>query len=118
MADRPKFFDDLAGVAGGAMSAFGGLRDEAESMFRAWMDDAVRRLELVKREELDAVQQMAAKAREEQEKAEQRLQEALGRIATLETQVAALQTAHAERDQTPRAERDQTPRAQGDETTA
>ena len=30
MSDRPKFFDDLAGVAGGAISALAGLRDEAE----------------------------------------------------------------------------------------
>ena len=35
MSDRPKFFDDLAGVAGGAISALAGLRDEAEAMVRA-----------------------------------------------------------------------------------
>ena len=34
MSDRPKFFDDLAGVAGGAMAALAGLRDEAEAMMR------------------------------------------------------------------------------------
>ena len=30
MRDRPKLFDDLAGMAGGAVSAISGLRDEAE----------------------------------------------------------------------------------------
>jgi len=35
MTERSKFFDDLAGVAGGAMSALAGLRDEAESTIRA-----------------------------------------------------------------------------------
>ena len=28
MNERPKFFDDLAGVAGGALSALTGLREE------------------------------------------------------------------------------------------
>ena len=91
MSDRPKFFDDLAGVAGGAISALGGIRDEFESMVRSWIDDAVRRLELVRREDMEAVQQMAAKAREEQEKAEQQLSAALIRIADLETRVTALE---------------------------
>ncbi|MBV8457469.1 MAG: accessory factor UbiK family protein [Acetobacteraceae bacterium] len=91
MSDRPKFFDDLAGVAGGAISALGGIRDEFESVVRSWIDDAVRRLELVRREDMEAVQQMAAKAREEQEKAEQQLSAALIRIAGLETRVTALE---------------------------
>jgi BMFP domain-containing protein YqiC len=101
MADRPKFFDDLAGVAGGAMSALGGIRDEFDAMMRSWIDDAVRRLELVRREEMEAVQEMAAKAREEQEKAEQRLGDALNRIANLETRVSALETAGRTPGETP-----------------
>ena len=28
MADRPRVFDDLAGIAGGALSALSGLEDE------------------------------------------------------------------------------------------
>ena len=35
MSERPRFFDDLAGVAGGAFSALAGLREEAEAMIRA-----------------------------------------------------------------------------------
>jgi len=34
MAERPRFFDDLAGVAGGAISALAGLREEFEAEFR------------------------------------------------------------------------------------
>ena len=85
MTDRPRFFDDLAGVAGGAFSAFAGLRDEAEANIRARIDDAVRKLELVKREELEAVEQMAANARAGQEAAE-------ARLAALELRVAALES--------------------------
>lgn len=73
MADRPRLLDDLAGVAGGAISALAGLRDEAEAMVRARVDETLRRLDLVRREEFDAVAAMVAKAREAQEAAETRL---------------------------------------------
>ncbi len=89
MGDRPKFFDDLAGVAGGAFSALAGLREEAEAMVRARIDETLRRLDLVRREELDAVQELAANARAGQEAAETRL-------AALEARVAALEAAAAE----------------------
>jgi len=91
MSDRPRFFDDLAGVAGGAMSALVGLRDEAESIIRARLDEAIRRLELVKREEIDALSELAARAREGQEAAETKLAEAEARIAALDARVAALE---------------------------
>ena len=73
MADRPRLLDDLAGVAGGAISALVGLRDEAEAMVRARVDETLRRLDLVRREEFDAVAAMVAKARDGQEAAETRL---------------------------------------------
>ena len=91
MSDRPRLFDDIAGVAGGALSALAGLRDEAESVIRARIDEAIRRLELVRREEIEALGEVAAKAREGQEAAETRLAEAERRIAALEERVAALQ---------------------------
>ena len=84
MTDRPKFFDDLAGVAGGAFSALAGLREEAESLVRARVDEAIRKLDLVKREDLEAVQEMAANARAGQEAA-------LARVAALEERVARLE---------------------------
>jgi len=84
MAERPRFFDDLAGVAGGAMSALVGLREEAEALARARIDEAIRRLDLVKREELDALAELAANARAGQEAAEARLAALEARIAALE----------------------------------
>ena len=88
MTERPKFFDDLAGVAGGAMSALAGMRDEAESVIRARVDEAIRKLDLVRREDLEAVQEMAANARAGQQAAE-------ARIAALEAAVAALKASSA-----------------------
>jgi BMFP domain-containing protein YqiC len=84
MSDRPRFFEDLAGVAGGAISALAGLREEMEAVIRARIDETIRRLELVRREELEAVTELAANARAAQEAGE-------ARIAALEARVAALE---------------------------
>jgi hypothetical protein len=84
MSDRPRFFEDLAGVAGGAISALAGLREELEAGMRARVDDTIRKLELVRREELEAVTELAANARAAQESAE-------SRIAALEARLAALE---------------------------
>jgi BMFP domain-containing protein YqiC len=84
MAERPRFFDDLAGVAGGAISALAGLREETEAIIRARVDETIRRLELVRREELEAVTERAARARAGQEAAEIRLAAVEARLAKLE----------------------------------
>jgi len=81
MVERSKFFDDLAGVAGGAVSALAGLREELASMVRARVDEAVRRLDLVKREDFDAIAELAQRARAQAE--------------ALEIRVAALEAAAA-----------------------
>ena len=67
MTERPRFFDDLAGLAGGALSAASGLRDEISTLVRARVDEAIRRLDLVRREEFDAAMELAARARAESE---------------------------------------------------
>ncbi len=87
-SSRPRIFDDLAGVAGGALSALVGMREEAEAMVRAKIDEAVRRLALVRREELDALAELAANARTGQEEAE-------AKLAALEARVAALKSQRA-----------------------
>jgi BMFP domain-containing protein YqiC len=92
MSDRPRFFDDLAGVAGGALSALAGLREEIEALARARIDEAIRRLELVRREEFDAMAELAANARAGQEAAEAQMKDLLQRVAALEVRVAALET--------------------------
>jgi BMFP domain-containing protein YqiC len=86
--DRPRVFDDLAGLAGGALSALVGLREEAESVLRARLDEAIAALDLVRREEFEAVKEMAANARAGQEAAEARLTEALARIEALEARLS------------------------------
>ena len=85
MPERPRFLDDLAGIAGGAVSALTGMRDEVESLVRARIDEALRRLDVVRREEFDAAMDMAAAARAGQEAAEARLDALEARLAALET---------------------------------
>lgn len=75
-------FDDLAGVASGAFSALAGVRAEVEAAARSQVEALVLRLDLVKREELDAALEVARRAREGQEALE-------ARVAALEAKLAA-----------------------------
>ena len=93
MSDRPRIFDDLAGLAGGAISALAGMREEAEAMVRARIDETIRKLDLVRRHELDAITELAANARAGQEVAEGKLAELEARIAALEEKIGALEAA-------------------------
>ncbi|MFN7000276.1 accessory factor UbiK family protein [Elioraea tepidiphila] len=81
---RGKLADDVAGVAGGAISALVGLRREAEAMARSAVEEMVRRLELVTREEFDALREMAARAREENGRLAARIAELEARLAKVE----------------------------------
>ena len=92
MSDRPRFFDDIAGVAGGAISALAGLRDETEAMLRARLDDLIQRLDLVRREELEAIQELAANARSGEEAAEAKVAGLETRLAAVEARVAVLES--------------------------
>ncbi|WBV42392.1 accessory factor UbiK family protein [Pseudoroseomonas cervicalis] len=91
---RGRFFDDLAGMAGGAFSVMAGLRAEVESMAKSQVETMVQKLELVRREDLDAALEVARRAREES--------------TALATRVAALEAklAEAEARQEKAAEED------------
>lgn len=93
MTDRPRFFDDLAGVAGGAISALTGLRQELEAIVRARIDEALRALDLIRREEFDAMADMAARARDGQEAAETRAAALDERLAMIEARLSGLENA-------------------------
>lgn len=80
---RRSILDDLAGVAGGAVSVLAGARAELESMARAQVEAMVQRLELVRREELDAALEVARRGREQAEALAER-------VAALEARLAAL----------------------------
>jgi BMFP domain-containing protein YqiC len=85
MTERTRLLDDLAGIAGGAASALAGIREEAEAVMRARVEEMLRRLDVVRRDEFEAVAAMAAKAREAQELAEARLAALEARLEKLES---------------------------------
>lgn len=80
-----RIFDELAKVLTNAAGAAQGVRDEVETMFRSQAERILNDLDVVQREEFEAVQEMAAKAREENDRLEQR-------ITDLEAELAALKT--------------------------
>ena len=80
MQTTNRFLDDLAKVANGAVSTMSGIKGEIEALIRQRMDSIVADMDLVPRDEFDAVKAMAAKARTEQEKLEKRLTELEARV--------------------------------------
>ncbi|MFT6580769.1 MAG: accessory factor UbiK family protein [Alphaproteobacteria bacterium] len=77
MQTENKLFDDLARVANGAMGALTGARSEVETLVKARLERLLSDMDLVTRDEFEAVKAVAAKAREEQEAL-------MARVATLE----------------------------------
>ena len=73
MQSKNRFFDDFSRMATGAMGSLAGMGREMEAGFRARMEDFVAGLDLVKREEFEAVKQMAANARAENEELKARI---------------------------------------------
>ncbi|MBV8491954.1 MAG: accessory factor UbiK family protein [Alphaproteobacteria bacterium] len=84
MQSQNRFFDDMARVAAGAMGALSGVRGEIEARFRDQFERILAGMDLVSREEFEAVKAMAAKAREEQEVLAQRIAELEARLAQRE----------------------------------
>jgi len=60
-----RFFDELGKLLTDAAGAADGVRKEVESVVRAQAERVLRDLDVVQREEFEAVKAMAQKAREE-----------------------------------------------------
>jgi BMFP domain-containing protein YqiC len=78
-----RLFDELARLMTDAANVAQGVRREASTAFRSQADRLITDLDLVRREDFDAVREMASRARAENE----RLAE---RVAALEAELAAL----------------------------
>jgi len=82
MQTDTRFLDDLAKLAGSAFSSASAIREEIEARFRQRFEAMFQRMDLVTREEFEAVRAMAAKAREENDAL-------AARLAALEAKQAA-----------------------------
>jgi BMFP domain-containing protein YqiC len=75
-------FDDLARLMTGALGMAQGMGDEAKSFFRAQADRFIADMDLVGREEFEAMKQLAAEARDEVDALKER-------VAALEARLEA-----------------------------
>ena len=82
MQSQNKLFEDLAKMINGAAGTFAGMGREAEGSMRDKMREWVGGLDMVSREEFDAVKAMAAAARDDNYALTKR-------IATLEAAASA-----------------------------
>jgi BMFP domain-containing protein YqiC len=83
-----RILDDLSRAATGAMSAFGALRQEIDAQARLVLERWLQSQNLVARDEFEAVKEMAANARLENEKL-------AARIAQLESEINMLKASTA-----------------------
>lgn len=68
-----RFFDELGRLLTDAAGAADGVRKEIEGVVRSQAERALRELDVVQREEFEAVKAMAQKAREENELLKERI---------------------------------------------
>ena len=68
-----RFFDEVGKLITGAAGAADGVRKEIETVVRAQAERVLRDLDVVQREDFEAVKAMAQKAREENELLKQRI---------------------------------------------
>jgi BMFP domain-containing protein YqiC len=85
MQSENRLFDDLAKVLNGAAGTFAGATREAQAQFRERARDWVGGLDLVSRDEFEAVKAMAAAAREENAMLRARLDAMEARVAPTAT---------------------------------
>ncbi len=88
MSSQTRFFDELAKVFSGAAGVAQGLRKEIDSLVKAQVDRLVADLDLVRREELDVVKEMASRSRQE-------VKALKAKVAELEAEVARLKADHS-----------------------
>jgi len=75
MQTRNPFIDDLTKLASGAMGALTGVKDEVEARVRDQIARILDGMDIPRRDEFEAVKEMAAKAREENEALKQQIAE-------------------------------------------
>ena len=68
-----RFLEDLTRVASGAITALGDIKSQIRQMVKERVDRVVGEMDMVSREEFEAIEAMAIKAREQQVELEQRL---------------------------------------------
>lgn len=76
-----RVFDEFAKLMTDAAGAAQGLRREAETAFKSQAERFLAEMDIVRRDELDTVREMAAKARSENEALKARIEALEARLA-------------------------------------
>lgn len=92
-----RFIDDMAKLATSALGTLQGVKDEVETQVRQRFERMLVDMDLVTREEFEAVEAMAAKARAENEALAARLAALEGRLSTGKPRKAAPKATTASR---------------------
>lgn len=79
-----RLLDDLARLAAGAAGALQGLRGEVDSLVRQQLERLLAGMDLVSREEFEAVKAMAVAARAENERLAEELEALRRRLPSIE----------------------------------
>ncbi len=79
---QTRLFDELAKLMTNAAGAAQGVRREVDTLVQSQMERVLNNMDLVKREEFEAVKAMAAKAREENEALAARIAALEARLGT------------------------------------
>jgi len=89
MQERPRFLDDMSRLFTDAAGAAKTLGKEAESVLRAQVERLLSTMDIVTREEFEAVRAMAVAARNTNDALEKRIAELETRLAAAEIKLAA-----------------------------
>jgi len=82
MQTSNRFLDDLAKVANSAVSTLTGVKGEVETILNQRLERFLADMDVVPRDEFEAIKAVAVKARAEQEKLEKRVAHLETRLAT------------------------------------
>ena len=77
-----RFFDEIARLMNDATGVAQGVRREVETLFRHQAERMLRDLDVVRRDEFEAVKEMARLAREENEQLKARLAELEAKVGS------------------------------------
>jgi BMFP domain-containing protein YqiC len=81
MQERPRFFDDMSRLFNDAAGAAKSVGKEAESVIKAQIERMLSTMDIVTREEFEAVRDMAVAARNANDALERRVAELEARLA-------------------------------------
>ena len=83
MQTKNRLFDDIAKVANSAAGTFAGMKEEIENMIRHRVESLLIDMNMVNREEFNAVKEMVSKSRIKQEQLEEKVKKLESKISQL-----------------------------------